>query len=62
MVVNGKEVARKVRISLIRFVYVVFSVSGDKNVFLPLGTGRVSFIWEIYNPFQGRSMRERRLE
>lgn len=45
-VVNGEEVTRKIRVSLIRLVYTDFSdpkfpVSGDKSVFSPLDTRMV---------------------
>ena len=31
-----------------------FTASGDKNVFLPPGTGRAPFTWEFYLLLSGR--------
>lgn len=45
------------KVCLYRFLNPKFSISGDKNVVLLPCTGRVTFIWEFHDLFQGRGVR-----
>lgn len=51
-VVNGKELTKKVMVSLTRFM----NSLGDKNVFPLLGTGRVPFMGDL-SPFKEEEQR-----
>lgn len=59
-VVNGEEITRKIKVNITKFVQIYqpqVHISGDKNVFLPPGTGRVPFTWEFYFLLSGRKRR-----
>lgn len=60
--VNGEEITRMITVNLTMYVYIGFSapnsVSGDKNGFYPIGTGRIPFTWDFYF-LSGRQKRVR---